>query len=218
MRLRQLPLDLPTKAAFQPEDFLATACNRAAVDLVERWPDWLDRCCLLVGPVGAGKSHLAAVWAERAGARIVPAASLRTDDVGALPDHLVIEDIDATADETALFHIINRTRERRGHLLLTASVPVTNLSLVLPDLVSRLKALPIAIIDPPDDRLMAALIVKQLSDRQVIVEPAVIDYLVARIERSYAQVRTMVAALDRAALAERRAITVPLARQVLEAG
>jgi DnaA regulatory inactivator Hda len=218
MRLRQLTLDLKPRDTFLPEDFLVSPCNRDAAGWVERWPDWPDRCLWLCGPPGAGKSHLAAIWAAKAGAASVPAASLTADAAGTQPTALALEDIDTAVDEIALFHLVNRVREKAGHLLLTAAVAPAALAWRLPDLRSRLKAMPVAAIDPPDDMLLAALLVKQFDDRQIAVDDAVIGYLMTRIERSFAAARAMVAALDRAALSERRAITVPLARAVLEEG
>lgn len=216
---RQLTLELPLPEGLQRADFMPAACNRDALDLLLRWPDWPRPVVVLHGPSGAGKSHLARIWAERAGALLLdpamvwaPAAPLaRVAGRGAV----VVDDAPLAADEVLLFHLHNAVVNAGGSLLLTGEGPVAGWPVRLPDLRSRLLAAHAVAIAPPDDALLAALLVKQLADRQLKVEPNVIDFLLARMERSFAAVRALVAALDRASLRARRPLTPPLARLVL---
>lgn len=216
---RQLSLDLMVKPRFGLEDFLVGPSNETAYEMVAVWPDWPDRFLILAGPEGSGKSHLAAIWAEESSATTVPAGEFNQHDPAQLVDcrNLVIEDVDGTAiDETRLFHLMNLVREREAHLLMTARAKPDAWGIRTPDLLSRLRLAPFAEIAPPDDALLRALIVKQFLDRQIIIDTSVVEYVLARIERSFAGVARIVAALDAEALSLGRRITRAVAAKVLE--
>lgn len=214
---RQLALALPHDESFAREDFLAGASNAGALRTIERWPDWPDRALALVGPEGAGKSHLAAIWAEIAGARRVSARALGETDLPAAlaTGTLVVEDADGKLDERALFHLINLMRQEEGFILITARMAPATWAVGLPDLASRLRAVPTVAIEPPDDALLRAVLVKLFADRQLDVDESLIAYLVTRIERSFASARTAVEALDGEALRQKRAVTRALAVELL---
>jgi chromosomal replication initiation ATPase DnaA len=214
---RQLALALGHDESFAREDFLAGPQNAAALALIERWPEWPARAILLVGPEGAGKSHLAAIWAARSGARVIAARELDEASVPALlaSGALVVEDL-ATwhVEERALFHLLNLAREQNVNLLFTARSQPAAWPVKLPDLVSRLRELPVVNLDPPDDALLRAVLVKLFADRQLAVDEALIAYLVTRMERSFAAARAAVAALDREALRQQRPVTRALASEL----
>ncbi len=218
----QLPLDLGHRPALGRDDFLVAPCNAQAVAWLDRWPAWPSHGLVLFGPPGCGKSHLLAAFAAAhaaTGTLLRPAAGLTAaavPDLVAAARLLLIDDLDGLEDETALFHLHNLAREAGCSLVLAASQPPAHLPLRLPDLASRLRALPAVGIGAPDDAVLAAVIVKQFADRQLAVGEGVVSYLVGRMERSFAAARAVVEALDRASLAERRAVTVRLARAVLE--
>lgn len=214
---RQYPLDLPVEPRFGAEDFLVSAPNAPAHALVTAWPRWPDRILLLAGPEGAGKSHLGAIWAGRSeafaarSAREALDAALSRDEPAVL-----LDDCDGErSDQTDLFHLLNAIRERRGHLLLTARSTPTLVWPTLPDLASRLRALPVARLEPPDEETARAVLVKLLDDRQLRVEPDVVEFLTGRVERSLGAVRALVAALDRESLARGRAVGRGLASDVI---
>lgn len=215
----QIPLNLPYRAAMGAADFLVSACNRDAVALVDRWPDWPTPALVIHGEEGCGKTHLTHVWQALSGAVAIDVAALTTEN---LPDMLgdaaacVVEDADRGFEEEALFHLYNILVERNGHLLLTARTPVARWGIRLSDLKSRLSAAMSVSVGPPDDELMGGVLIKHFLDRQIRVDPAVVTFLLGRMERSFAAARRIVAALDAAALAEKRGITVPLAREVLK--
>ncbi len=217
---RQLPLDLGHRPALGRDDFLVAGSNREAVGWIDRWPDWPAPALVVHGPRGAGKTHLARVWRARSGAAVVEGRALSPDVPAAFADApracLVVEGADAVRDAEALLHLYNVAAERGGWLLLTAAGPPARWRIPLADLDSRLRAAPAVAIGPPEDELLEAVLVKLFADRQLRVGPEVISYLVARMERSLAAARGLVAALDARALAARRGITVPLARAVLE--
>ena len=211
---RQLVLALDHAESFAREDFLAGPPNAAGLALIERWPDWPALAMALVGPEGAGKSHLAAIWAEASGARVLSAKLIgETDLPGALATGaLVIEDLSAEAfDERALFHLLNLAREQSAFLLLTSRAPPAGFTLAIRDLASRLRALPVVTLAPPDDALLRALIVKLAADRQLALDEALVTFLVNRIERSYAAARAALTRMDEEAMRLHRPVTRALA-------
>ena len=218
---RQLILDWPHAPSYAREDFLEAPGNSQALKAILTWPDWPTRTLMLVGPSGAGKSHLAAIWAEQSGARSISAHALTAAAVpGALATGtLVVEDLNAPDfDERALFHLMNLAREDEAFVLITARVPPSAFQIELRDLRSRLRAVPVVSLLPPDDQLFRALIVKFCADRQMTIDESVVGYLATRIERSYAAVRRAVELLDGEALRLGRPVTRALAAELLRNG
>jgi chromosomal replication initiation ATPase DnaA len=215
---RQLVLDLAHRQALGAEDFLVSSSNGAAVELIDRWPDWPHPACVVVGPEGAGKSHLANVWRLRSSASLAGARHLTDAAVAAVADRsaIVVEDLDrGIGDERALFHLFNRARENTLSVLLTSRKAPGDLEIGVPDLRSRLRALPVVELYAPDEALLKAVLVKQFCDRQLNIDPAVIDYLALRMERSMEAASRVVAAIDALALATHRKVTRPLAAEAL---
>jgi chromosomal replication initiation ATPase DnaA len=218
---RQLAFALPHAESLTRDNFLEGPANAAGLALIESWPDWASRIMLLVGPEGSGKSHLAAIWAEAAGARSISAHALTPASVpGALATGaLVVEDLKPSdVDERALFHLMNLAREDQAFVLITARIPPSAFQVELRDLRSRLRAVPTVPLLPPDDALFRALIVKFCADRQLPVDETVVSYLATRIERSYAAVRQAVELLDSEALRLGRPVTRALAAELLRNG
>lgn len=214
---RQLVLALDHAVSFAREDFLGGPSNAAALALVERWPDWPDRIMALVGPEGSGKSHLAAIWAETAGARVLAAKLLSETDLPAAlaTGALVVEDVEPTGlDERALFHLINLAREERAYVLVTSRSSPAGFPVTIRDLASRLRALPSVALTPPDDVLLRSLLVKLAADRQLSVDEALVNYLANRIERSFTGARAAVARLDEEAMRQHRPVTRALAAEL----
>ena len=128
---------------------------------------------------------------------------------------LVVEDAAATADERALFHLINLAREEKAFLLFTARSPPTAWPIAIPDVVSRLRALPVVTLQAPDDAMLRAVIVKLAADRQLLLDESVVGYIATHIERSFAAARRTVVALDGESLRQRRPVTRALAAEML---
>lgn len=218
---RQLGFDLPSRTALGRDAFFVAPSNAMAAALIDGWESWPGGKLVLSGPPGSGKTHLAHVWAAAAGSTILPAADLAKADIPALARGAVaVEDVPTIAGdaeaETALFHLHNLVLAEGHALLLTGTAPVARWQLSLPDLVSRMRGTTEAALEPPDDALLAAVLVKMLADRQLSARPEVIAYLVSRMDRSFAAAGNLVERLDAASLAQKRGITRNLAAEVLD--
>ena len=215
-RRDQLALDLRLHPAFERDAFIEAPSNAIALAKIENWPRWPGGKFLLLGPEGSGKSHLAAVWANLAGADI---ASAQAVDAKTGSGPVVIEDVDRIAGdgtaEEALFHLYNRTSAAGVPVLFTSRSAPAHAGFDLPDLRSRLSSVDAASVDLPDDTLLAAVLRKHISERQLEVADRVIDYILSRMDRSHAAADAIVAGLNRASFAGRRAVTVHLARDVI---
>jgi chromosomal replication initiation ATPase DnaA len=213
----QLVLPLGHRAALGREDFLVGEGNKDAVAWIDAWPAWRAAGLVVFGPHGSGKTHLAEVWRARCAAPIIQSIDIAGDPQTILGGarQIVIEHDDAPIDQVAVLHLHNTLAAQGGHTLWLARRPVREWSIGLADLRSRLMALPAVTMSAPDDALMAAVLIKLFSDRQLDVEPALIDFLIRRIERSLAVAARTVELLDQAAMSQGRRITVPLARALL---
>jgi DnaA regulatory inactivator Hda len=215
---RQLVLDLGHRPAFGRDDFLVAPGNHEAVDWIDRWPAWPGHALAIFGPAGCGKSHLVHVFALRAQARVLTAADITVANVPTLVENhaaLALENGEAVADPRGLLHLYNAVKERAGHLLLASREPPARWPVTLPDLKSRVASVPAVRIAAPDDAMMEAVLVKLFADRQVTVAPDVIAYLLRHMDRTFAAARQIVAKADAAALAGKRAVTIPLIKDVL---
>jgi chromosomal replication initiation ATPase DnaA len=218
----QMAFDLPVRPARDRAAFFVSPANALAVAQIDAWRDWPSRKLALIGPEGAGKTHLAHVWSGMSGAAIVDAAALAGLPLRDLVagGAVAVEDAERAAGdnaaETALFHLHNLAQQEGAALLLTARQPPRAWPLTLPDLASRMQATATIHLDPPDDALLSAVLVKLFADRQLAVPPALISYLVEHMERSFGAAAGIVAAIDREALATRRKPGLGLARDVLD--
>ncbi len=214
----QIPFNIPVREAFEAEDYLVTKSNEAAVNWVDRWPDWDNsHCTILYGTTGCGKTHLSHVWQHKSGAVPYDLENVLLQEVSA---SLIIEDVDNILENPAmqerLFHCYNWQKENGGTLMLTAGKHPKHWPLGLPDLRSRMLASMAIEIGSPDDELLTAVIVKQFMDRQINVPLEVVNFLIPRIERSFEAARDIVIKIDNQALTRKRKITIPLVRELLE--
>lgn len=219
---RQLAFDLPFRTALGRGDFFVSTTNAQALAALDAWHDWPGGKMVLVGPPASGKTHLAHVWANRVGASLHPAKSLASTDIAALATEsaIVVEDCEtlgaSPAAQEALFHLHNMLAAKGTPLLMTAVSAPRDWGLTLPDLASRVQAAPVTRLAAPDDALLSAVLVKLFSDRQIAVTPALVAYLLPRMDRSFAAARHLVAELDAAALERGCGVTRALAATVLD--
>ncbi len=212
----QLILDLAQRPALGAEDFLVSKSNQAAAEVIDRWPDWPHASVMVVAPARAGKTHLANVWRLKSGAARLQANALREADAASVSGALLVEDLHAgIADERVLFHLLNLVREHKLSMLLTSRIAPGELSVRLPDLRSRLRALPLVAIAAPDEALLKGVLVKHFSDRQLAVEPHVVSHIALHMEQSMAAAANVVAEIDRMAMTAHRKVTRALAAEAL---
>lgn len=217
-RAEQLVLDLALRPALGAEDFIVSASNRAAVDLVDAYPQWRDRVVALVGPEGSGKTHLAHVWQLRSKAVIVPAAELSDAALALHAKHraLIVEDVDRElADEHLMFHLLNQVRDLGGHVLVTARTAPGAWEIAMPDLRSRARALPLVPIGEPDEDLLRAVLLKLFADRQLMASPAAVTHLARHMERSMRMALKVVEEIDKRVWQAKQAVSRDLVREVL---
>jgi len=210
--MRQLRLNLGRPVSYAPADYVAGPSNARAMAAVQSWPGWHGGLLALVGEDGCGKSHLARIWAERADAVELDRGA--PDLAAAAGRPVLLEDVDQGVDPEALFHLINMAAQPGGGLLLTARTAPITWPAPLPDLRSRLNAMPVAEIEPPDDEVLEGVLRKLFKERGIRPSREVYPYLLRRIPRSVAAARDVVARLDEAA--ESRPVSRALAREILE--
>ncbi|HUW72636.1 MAG TPA: DnaA/Hda family protein [Methyloceanibacter sp.] len=220
MSISQLAFDLPHRAALGAENFLVSDCNMAAVKLIDDWPEWPAPVQLLIGPAASGKTHLVRVWQVRSGAVALDPAHLGIAFLDRLVSGstIVVEDADrAGYDEHTLFHLLNLAREKHFFVLLTSRVAPNRWDISLPDLASRLSAVPVTEIGAPDEALLRTVMLKHFADRQLDIDPKVLEFLALRIDRSLEAAAAAVEAVDRAALSSGRKISRQLVAEALQA-
>ena len=214
----QLAFDMPVDTAFDRTDFFTSDANSAAVDAIENWRQWPQGKLILAGSEGAGKSHLARIWAEMVLAQVIEADG--DWDAGELVQGQVcVENVHRIAgnrvQETRMFHVYNLMAQNGFSLLMTGRNTPKNWAISVPDLASRLQATHLVQLGPPDDTLLAAVLLKQCSDRQLQMEPGVVAFVLQRVERSFAGVRRVVEALDRLSLQRKRPVGKRMAAETL---
>ncbi len=217
---RQLVFDIAPTPSFAAEDYVSGTANLAALELVQglAWPTPVG---ILIGEPGSGKTHLAHVFADR-WERVVWSEADNIPDLqtpAGPAQAVVLDGLESRVggNEDAVFHTLEAARASQCPVLVTSTKAPEMLGLSRPDTVSRLRAGVRASIEMPDQGLFLAIAVKQFTDRQLMVDPAVADYLLQRMERSYANLQRLIALIDEQSLAAGRSITKPLARDVLAA-
>ena len=209
--MTQLVLPLETRSAQGRADFIVVPGNERAVAFIDSFPGWPAPAAVLVGPPASGKSHLAAVWAQKAGAQVIEAAALESG----VPDGaLVVENVGPGVAEAPLFALL----ERGAPLLLTAQALPTQWRVTLPDLVSRTNALLAFALWAPDDAMLMGLAVKLFADRQLTVPESVVSHMIASLERSPGAIRDFVARADAAALTQKKPVNLSLIKALLAEG
>lgn len=219
---RQIPFDLGHRTAMGRDDFLVSPSNQDAVAWIDLWPEWPAPVVILYGPVASGKSHLAAVWGEKANAACVHPGALNDSsirDIARAAKHVILEDADnliGNVDgEKGLFHLYNLFKEEKRSVLMTLQEPPVRRAFAVPDLASRLRAAPAVAIREPDDALLGAVLVKLFNDRQLRVGADTVKYILSHMERSFEEARRIVAEADLRAITEKRAVSVPLLKEII---
>ncbi len=211
----QLSLNLEHDPNYARSVFVVSTSNAVAVAALDAWPLWLGGALALVGPPGSGKTHLATSWAKQSQATILP-AEIDNADFASLQSPALLEDADERPQGEPLFHLINIAARPGCTLLITARTPPSEWRTDLPDLRSRLKALPVAQLYEPDDAVLLGVLAKFFQERNIKPSDDLLSYLVRRMVRSVPEARAIVGKLDEAAALQSRSVSRSLAREVLE--
>ncbi len=223
---QQLTLELPHLPSFGKEDFLIAKCNIEAVKIIDSWPNWDFFAVCIYGSEGCGKTHLANVFSSRVSTLtnhpykipFIKACNVKMENIYNLfaQNHcLVVEDLNKNINQEAMFHLYNLYRNEGGNILFTSQQAPARLNFELKDLQSRLNIVPSIEIKAPDDDLLSSLIVKLFADRQILVSPEIITYMLNNMQRSFSFARKAVAEIDNISLARKRAISIPIVKEAL---
>lgn len=211
----QLPFAFESKRSYARDDFVPGDANAEALAFVDAWPAWPARVCALWGPAGSGKTHLGEIWRTQSSAEILDPRTLDAETVAGLAagGAFFADDIDGSEGGAALFHLLNFVNQTNGWLLMTGCEAPQHWPTKVPDLHSRLTAVPGVSLQAPDEGLIARVLLKLFVERQLKVPEALIDYLVPRLERSFGDAERIVVLIDRLALQQKRNISVDIGTQ-----
>ena len=218
--MQQIPLTLPLPPSYDETSFVVGPANQQACDWLARWPDWPlpFRAVNIFGPSGSGKTHLSCLWHGRHEAVLLRELFRFDGDQFAGSRHMLLDDFDQPDryDDTALFHLFNHITSVSGTLLILSQHPVAHYQSELSDLRSRLRSVATQEIHLPDDALLRDVLAKHFADRQCAVTAQILDYIVNRMERSFAAAQQTAADIDQLALARKTPVSLSIARQVLD--
>jgi chromosomal replication initiation ATPase DnaA len=222
----QIAFNFAPHPYFGREDFMVSACNNEAVQMIDSWPEWPFFAICLYGPNGCGKTHLSRIFSDKVSVMThypykipcINAAKINMDTPFKLFKQnpcLIIEDLDENIHQEALFHLYNLYRNEGGNILFTALQAPARMHFSLPDLQSRLNIVPAVAIGEPDDEMLSALILKLFNDRQLIVSPEIITYMLNNMQRSFSYCNKLVEEIDNISLARKRAISIPIVKEAI---
>lgn len=217
---QQIPLKLPLPTSYGADSFVIGQANIAAYDWLKKWPDWPlpYRAVNIFGPSGSGKTHLSCLWPGQNQAILLQELAQFDSEQIFANQHFLLDDFDQSEgyDDTALFHLFNHVNSVSGTLLILSQKPIAHYKSPLPDLTSRLRSVASQEIHLPDDHLLRDVLAKHFVDRQCAVSSQITDYIVMRMERSFATVGQIAAAIDEYALAQKTPVSLSIARQVID--
>ena len=211
----QLPFPFESARSYAREDFVPGDANAEALAFIDAWPSWPARVCALWGPAGSGKTHLGEIWRAQSSAEMLDARAINVETVTGLAagGTFLADDVDRTEGGAALFHLLNFVNQTNGWLLMTGCEAPQHWPTKVPDLHSRVTAVPGISLHAPDEALIARVLLKLFGERQLKVPEALIDYLVPRLERSFGDAERIVVLIDRLALQQKRNISVDVGTQ-----
>jgi len=214
----QLILKFPEHRAYKKEDFYVSPSNQEAYDFITNWPKWIKRIVNIFGPSGSGKSHLSSILKTKTKCLEILANELNENIIFEFKtkEVLIIENFNEKIPEELLFSLWNIALQDNKYFLINSIKPISFYKFKLPDLTSRVKSSLNIGIKLPSDDLISAIIAKNFSDKQIMVEEKHIDYIIKRIDRSYEKISQFILTLDRYSLKKGSPFGLKLIKEVLK--
>ena len=202
---------------FKDEDFYVSNSNKHIFDLLNKWPKWEKNFLNISGERFSGKSHLINIFLKKFKGKKLEAKSLDNQILKEIKLHqnIVLENLDKDIEEKLFYTFLNIIDQDNKYLIVTSEKPIVNIEFNLEDLRSRSKNFILQNIEKPNDELMFALILKNLSDRQVSIEKNLIDYIIKRIDRSYGKIFDFIYKIDEMSLKKKKSIDFKIIKDVL---
>ena len=214
----QLILKFPEHRAYKKEDFYVSPSNEEAFDFISSWPKWIKRIVNIFGPTGSGKSHLASILKSKTKCLEILPKDLNENIISEFKtkEVLIIENFNEKISEELLFSLWNTALQDNKYFLINSIKPIGSYKFKLPDLLSRIKSSLSIGIKLPSDDLISAIIAKNFSDKQIIVEEKHIDYIIKRIDRSYEKISQFILTLDSYSLKKGSPFGLKMIKEVLK--
>ncbi len=213
----QKPFDFKFEKNFKNEDFYISKSNKHVFDLLQQWPKWEKKFINIIGEKFSGKSHLINIFLKRHKGIKLEANALKNENLKEvkLYENVVLENLNQNINEKILYSLYNLIDQDNKYLIITSNIPITNIDLELDDLKSRFRNFITQKIEKPDDNLIFALIVKNLSDRQITLNEKLINYAIKRIDRSYSKIFDFIYKIDEVSLKKKKSIDLRIIKEVL---
>ena len=216
--LNQLLLDFDYKQNFRDDDFYVGKSNFYSFELINKWPKWEKNFLNISGEKFSGKTHLTNIFLKKFNGISVESSLLNDENLRKIKPYqnIILKDLNLNANEKLIYTLFNIIDQDNKFLIITSSVPITEIDFKLKDLKSRTKNCLLAKIEKPDDELMFALILKNLSDRQITLDKKLIDFIIKRVERSYGKIFEFIYKIDKISLKKKKPIDFKIINEALE--
>ena len=215
--LNQLIINFDYDQNFKDEDFYVSSSNKHIFSLLNQWPRWEKNFFYIIGEKFSGKSHLINIFIKKFKGIKLNANSLTNEDLKVIKIHenIILENLDENIDEKLIYSLLNIVDVDNKYIIVTSEIPIVDINFSLIDLKSRTKNFLLQKIEKPDDELMFALILKNLSDRQISINKKLIDFIVKRIDRSYGKISDFIYKVDELSLKRKKPIDFKIIKEIL---
>jgi len=217
--LNQLLLNFEYKQNFKDEDFYVSNSNYYAFNLINSWPKWEKNFLNICGEKYSGKTHLSNIFLKKFKGIKIDANSFENKNLKEIKiyENIILDNLGQNVDERLIYSLFNIIDQDNKYLIINSLIPVSKISFKLEDLRSRTKNCLVAKIDKPEDDLMFALILKNFSDRQIIIDKKLIDFIIKRVDRSYSKIFEFIYKIDKISLKRKKSIDFKIIKEVLKA-
>jgi chromosomal replication initiation ATPase DnaA len=215
--LNQLIIKFDYEQNFKDDDFYVSKSNKHVFSKINQWPKWEKNFLNISGKKFSGKTHLVNIFIKKFKGIKLSAKSFTNDDLKKIKVHenVVLEDLDKNIDEKLIYSLLNIIDLDNKYIIITSEVPIVNIEFSLVDLLSRTKNFLLQNIEKPDDELMFALILKNLSDRQISIDKKLINFIIKRIDRSYGKIFDFIYKVDELSLKKKKPIDFKIIKEIL---